>query len=183
MSQSAQVYSIDLLQRLHTALARFAVDAQTALASGTAEVRRVFDDLEDRLKYWQQQVNKRSEERNVARAALSHARALSEGRNTGCVEQEIALRKAEQRLRDAEEKVLTVRRWQRQLPEIVKEYDGPARGLSGYVEADLQQALVLLMNKITTLDAYVAIATADEPRPATPAAPTPAPAPEAPESP
>jgi hypothetical protein len=181
MSQSAQVYSIDLLQRLHTVLARCGVDGQTALASGEAEIRRTFDELEDRLKYWQQQVNKRHEERNQARASLSHARALSEGRNTGCVEQEIALRKAEQRLREAEEKVITVRRWQRQLPEMVKDYEGPARGLSGYLEADLQQALVLLMNKITTLEAYVAIASSDEPRPATPAAP--APAPEAPESP
>ena len=155
MTQSAQVHSIDLLKRLHAALARFGLDAQTALGAGAAEIRRVHETLVDRLKYWQQQVNKRQEEVNQARAALSHARALSEGRNTGCVEQELALRKAQDRLREAEGKVITTRRWQRDLPELAKEFEGPARALSGFLESDLRQALVLLEGKIAALEAYL----------------------------
>jgi hypothetical protein len=155
MTQSAQVYSIDLLKRLHAALARYGLDAQTALGTGASEVRRVHDTLHDRLKYWQQQVFKRQEEVVQARAALSHARALSEGRNTGCVEQELALRKAQERLREAEGKVVTTKRWQRELPELTKELEGPARVLSGFLEADLRQALVLLEGKIAALEAYV----------------------------
>jgi hypothetical protein len=161
MSESAQVYSIDLLKRLHAALARFGIDAATGLAEGHGEIRRAHDFLADRLKYWQVQVNRRQEEVNQARANLAHARALSEGRNTGCVEQELALRKAQERLREAEEKVVAVRRWQRELPERVKEFEGPAHGLSGFLEADLRQALVLLENKIAALEAYVAITTAE----------------------
>jgi hypothetical protein len=161
MSESAQVHSIDLIKRLHAALARFAVDAGGALAEGAGEVRRAHDMLAERLKFWQVQVHKRQELVNQARANLSHARAMSEGRNTGCVEQELDLKKALERLHEAEAKVVTVRRWQRDLPELVKEFEGPARSLSGFLEADLRQALVLLENKVAALEAYVAISTGD----------------------
>jgi hypothetical protein len=169
MSPSAQVHSIDLLQRLHAALARFGVDAQTALGAASAEVRRVHDTLADRLKYWQQQVNKRQEELGQARAALSHARALHRGESIGCVEQELALRKAQERLREAEGKVAVTRRWQRELPELIKDFEGPARGLSGFIEADLRQALALLESKIAALEAYLAAAEHQAPAAAPPA--------------
>jgi hypothetical protein len=171
MSPSAQVYSVDLLRRLHAALARFGIDAQSALDSGAAEVRRAHAALDERLDYWRHQVNKRQEDVNRARADLSHARALAESRHTGCVEQELALRKALDRLREAEEKVVTVRRWQRDLPTIVKDLEGPARALSGFLDADLRQAVVLLENKIAALEAYIAIASPDEPASTAPVEP------------
>ena len=155
MSQSAEVHSLELLRRLRAALARFGEGGQTALAQADLEIRRVLGALEERLKYWQQQVNRRQEEVNQARAALSHARALREGSSVGCVEQELALRKAQERLREAEAKVVTVRRWQRELPNHIKDLEGPARALAGYLEADLRQSAVLLDNKIATLEAYV----------------------------
>jgi hypothetical protein len=157
MSESAQVHSIELLKRLHGVLARFGVDAQAALDSGAGEVRRAGAALAERLKYWQQQSHKRQEELNQARAALSHARALRKGQSIGCVEQELAVRKAQERLREAEGKILAVRRWQRELPELVKEFEGPARALSGYLEADLRQTLVLLEAKVAALQAYLAV--------------------------
>ena len=160
MTPSAQVYSIDLLRRLHAALARFGVDAQTALGAASAELRHVHDTLADRLKYWQQQVNKRQEAVGQARAALSPARALQRGESVGCVEQELVLRKAQERLREAEDKVAVTRRWQRELPELTKDFEGPARGLSGFIEADLRQALVLLESKIAALEAYLAVGAA-----------------------
>ena len=98
-------------------------------------------------------------------------------RNVGCVEQELALRKAQEMLREAEGKVVTVKRWQRDLPQIVKDYEGPARVLSGFLEADMRQALVQLENKIASLEAYMAILPSSmEPATTTsaPAAPAPA---------
>src|SRR5947207_14355942 len=110
MSQSAAVHSIDLLKRFHAVLARFGVDAQTALGAANLELLRTHNALEERLTHWQRQVIKRQEEMAQARAALSHARAMHEGQRVGCVEQELALRKAQERLREAEAKVATVRR-------------------------------------------------------------------------
>jgi hypothetical protein len=156
MSQSAEVHSLDLLRRLREALVRFGAAGQAALGQAEMEIRHVHNTLEERLKHWQQQVIRRQEAVNQARAALSHARALHEGQSVGCVEQELAWRKAQERLREAEEKVVTVRRWQRELPNFIKELEGPARALSGFLEADLRQAVVLLENKIAALEAYAA---------------------------
>src|SRR5262245_49285007 len=148
MSPSAQVQSLELLKRLHAVLARFGVDAEAALGQAAMDILHVHNTLADRLKYWQQQVYKRQEDVNRARSDLTFARALHDGKTIGCVEQELALRKAQERLREAEGKVATVRRWQQALPEQIKDYEGPARTLTGFLEADLRQALVLLQNKI-----------------------------------
>lgn len=171
MSQSAQVHSIDLLKRLHAALARFGVTAQESVAMADLEIRRVHDTLSDRARYWRQQVDRRHEEVARARAALSHARAASRGEGHGCVEQELDLKKAQQRLRDAEEKVAAVRHWQRELPELTKDYEGRARRLSGFLESDLRLALVLLENKVNALEAYASVAPSSHAAPAPPKAP------------
>jgi hypothetical protein len=155
MSQSAQVHSLDLLRRLHDVLARFGVTAQESLCMAESEIRHVHDALTDWLRYWRQQTEKRHEDVARARAALSHARAANKGQHAGCEEEELTLRKAQERLRQAEEKVVTVRRWQRELPDHVKDYEGRARGLSGFLDGDLRRALVLLQNKVATLEAYL----------------------------
>jgi hypothetical protein len=155
MNPSAKVHSIDLLKRLQAALARFGVDAQTALGVGDGEIRRVHAALEERGKFWSQQVNRRQEEVAQARSALAHARAMHEGKKVGCVEQELALRKAQERLREAEGKVVAVRRWKRDLPEVLKDYEAAARALSGFIETDLRQAVALLEAKVAALEAYL----------------------------
>ena len=153
MGPSARVGSIEKLQALHAALARFGVEAQAALDAGRSEIRRALDGLHDALKHWQVEVQRRQEDVNRARADLSHARALhkDEGGRTGTVEQEIALRKARQRLQEAEEKLERTRRWLRVLPDALAELETPSRQLAGMLEADLRQALALLDGKIAAL--------------------------------
>ena len=157
MSNSAHVESLELLGRLKVALTRFGHDAQGALAAAETELRRVDNALEERLKFWQSQVIKRQEDLNRARSDLSFARALHDGKSTGCVEQELAVKKCTDRLKEAETKVAITRRWIRELPNQIKDYEGPARGLAGFVEADLRQAVALLEGRIAALEAYVSM--------------------------
>ena len=166
MSQSARVNSLDALKALHAALARFGPEAQEALGAAEIEIRRVFDYLHDQLKHWQRQVEKRQEDVNRARADLAHARAIRQGERSGYVEQEIALRKAQSRLREAEEKVMTVKRWLLHLPQAINEYEGPARRLAGLLDADLKQGLAILENKIGILETYMAAQVAETAPPA-----------------
>src|SRR5579871_200259 len=161
MSQSARVNSLDALKALHAALVDYRPDAQEALGAAEIEIRRVFDYLRDQQKYWLRQVDKRREDVNRARSDLAHARALRQGERSGFVEQEIALRKAQARLREAEEKVVTVKRWILHLPQAVNEYEGPARRLAGLLDADLKQGLAILENKIGILEAYMAVQVAE----------------------
>ena len=168
MSESARVHSLDALKALHAALARYGPEALEALGAAEMEIRRAFDYLSDQLKHWQRQVEKRHEDLNRARADLSHARALRKGEHSGYVEQEIAVRKAQTRMREAEEKVVVVKRWLVHLPQAVNEYEGPARRLAGMLDSDLKQGLAILTNKIDILEAYMAVSTAEPPAPAPP---------------
>ncbi|HTU21755.1 MAG TPA: hypothetical protein VMG10_27200 [Gemmataceae bacterium] len=163
MSQSARVSSLDAIKALHAALVRYGPEAQEALGAAEIEIRRVFDFLHDQLKHWQRQVEKRQEDVNRARADLTHARAIRQGERSGYVEQEIALRKAQNRLREAEEKVVVTRRWLVHLPQAVHEYEGPSRRLGGMLDADFKQGLAVLENKIAILEAYMAVQVAEPP--------------------
>lgn len=163
MSQSAKVSSLDALKALHAALARYGPDAQEALGAAEMEIRRVFDFLHTQLKYWQRQVERRQEDVNRARADLAYARAIRQGERSGYVEQEIALRKAQARLREAEEKVVVTKRWLLHLPQAINEYEGPARRLAGLLDSDYKQGLAVLADKIAILEAYTAVQAAPPP--------------------
>ena len=163
MSQSARVNSLDALKALHAALVDYRPEALEALGAAEMEIRRVFDFLHDQHKHWLRQVDKRREDVNRARADLAHARALRQGERSGYVEQEIALNKAQIRLREAEEKVVTVKRWLLRLPQDINEYEGPARRLAGMLDADLKQGLAVLENKIVVIEAYMAVQAPEPP--------------------
>ena len=153
MSPSARVNSLDALKALHAALARYGPEALEALGAAEMEIRRVLDYLHQQLKHWQRQVERRHEEVYRARADLAHARAIRQGERSGYVEQELALRKAQDRLREAEEKVAVVKRWLVHLPQAVNEYEGPARRLAGLLDADLKQASLDLRREALALTA------------------------------
>jgi chromosome segregation ATPase len=165
MTQSARVHSLDALKALAAALARYGPEAREALGAAEMEIRRVVDSLHDQLKHWQRQVEKRQEDVNRARSDLAHARALRQGERSGYVEQEIALNKARLRLREAEDKVVVVKRWLLHLPQAIHEYEGPARRLAGMLDADLKQGVAILQDKIALLEAYAAVPVAEPPPP------------------
>jgi hypothetical protein len=176
MSQTARVFSFDALETLHAALARFGVQGQEALAAAETEIRRCVEGVRERLNHWQREIHRRQEDVNRARSDLAHRRAMNEGRRTGAVDQEIALKKAQDRLREAEEKVQACRRWLVQLPEVVREYEGYSRLLAGMLDANLKQALILLRGKVDVLKAYAGlqVPTADQSRESIPAPAAPA---------
>jgi len=158
MRQSARVESVEVLDTFRTALAKFAVAARGAVGSAASEIQRTLDWLEDQLKHWQAQVFRRQEEVGRARSELMQRRwSHNKGVGRGATEQEMALAEAQRRLREAEAKVAAIRRWQRLLPEAIKEYEGPARQLAGMLDADLRHSLAILDTKIAALEAYAAL--------------------------
>jgi hypothetical protein len=171
MSQAARVSSIDAVKAFKEALCTFSENAQRALCAADMEIRRTMDWLQARLQYWQRQVRECQEEVTRAKTALIQRRwGHSEGRGPGTTEQEIALRKAQQRLKEAEAKVETVRRWQLQLPQAVHEYEGPSRQLAGWLDADLRTVIAILDQRIAALEAYVALTPSSPAEPGAPEA-------------
>jgi hypothetical protein len=156
MGPSARVTSIEALKDFRASLCRFGHDAKEAISATELEIRRVFDWLEAKLQYWQKEVRIRQEEVVRAKAELIQRQyGQRDGRGPGTTDQEIALQRALQRLREAEVKVEKTRQWQHLLPRAVAEYEGPARQLLGMLDADLVRVVALLDQKIDALDAYL----------------------------
>lgn len=155
MTPGANLHDVEALQSLHAALARFGVQAQGALDTAAGELRRAYDFLDRKDAYWKQEVVRRQEDFNRAKADLSRQRWLHDGERVGSSEAEIAVHRARERLREAEDKVQAVRRWRRLLPEAAGEYEGKARRLAGTLEADLRVGLALLESRAAALAAYL----------------------------
>jgi hypothetical protein len=154
MNPSAHITDFEAVHRLHDSLAEFGADAQEALATAHSEIRRALDGVRERLAHWQRESTRCSEDVGRAKSELALRRTLVENRRTGAVEQEIALARAQQRLREAEAKIVVCRRWLVQLPEAIQEFERTARQLGGLVDADLRVSLAILQDKMAALRAY-----------------------------
>jgi len=166
MSTAARVLSIDALVELRDALHRFAEKAGRALEGANNEVRRSLDALEQRQQFWQQEIRRREEEVTRAKSELTTRRWAG---GPGTTDQEVALARARRRLQEAEEKLRAARRWLRQLPLDVSDFEGRAGALVNFLEHDLKRAVVLLQSKIDALEAYTRTVAAAAPTAATPA--------------
>jgi chromosome segregation ATPase len=157
MRQSARVLSTDALREFQTALAKFSAKARDALRSALNDIYHTLDWLEVQLKSWTREAEKRHEDVLRCRSELSLARSAPEGWRSAVTEKEIDLRKAQFRLREAEDKVAAVKRWRRTLPQALNEYELPMRRLGGFLDGDIQHALAVLDAKIEALNAYMAL--------------------------
>jgi hypothetical protein len=159
MIQAANVLAIEVLTELKEALCLFKHDGQDALGSVEMELRRAFDWLDGQLSYWKKEVRQRQEEVIQAKNDLARRKMESiAGRQPDCTEQQKALARAQQRLREAEDKVVACRRWQPALQRAVDEHIGPVRRLTAMLDGDWPRALALLDHKIAALDAYTSLA-------------------------
>ena len=158
MAQSAKVTSIQALEDFREALCAFAIDVQDALGAADMQIRRAIQWLNEQGKYWTRQIRERQEELTRAKIELQQRKFENrDGRGRGTSEPEKNLRKAEARLKEAEQKAANCKRWQPQLQHAVMEYYGPARQLSGALEGDLKNAVALLDQKLEALEAYLAL--------------------------
>jgi predicted nucleic acid-binding Zn-ribbon protein len=163
MRQSARVLSTDALRDFHNSLAKFSAKGREALRVALMDVRHTLDWLETQLKTWSHEVDKRSEEVNRCRAELAVVRSAPENWRSAVTDREIDLRRAQARLREAEEKVTAVKRWRRMLPQELNQYELPMRRLGGFLDGDARYALALLDAKIQALEEYIALAAPEAP--------------------
>jgi hypothetical protein len=160
MADSARVQSVEAIRSFRAALVEFGEEVQQALGAVDMQIRRALDWLQhDRLMYWQREIKRGHQAIMQARSDL-HRKNLS--RATGnvpdvSVEKE-ALRLAQHRLREAEQKVERVRKWVPAFQHAVAEYQGQARPLGDMMSGDLARSLALLDRMLSALDAYLTTA-------------------------
>ena len=159
MNGSAGVHSVAALEELKNVVTKFQTDAKEALAVTEMAVHRSLDWFQhDLLKQWQSEHRKREEAVTNARADLERCRMQSFGdRTPDCTDQKVALKKAQLRLEEAEQKIKAVKKWSRILEEEVGEYRGPAQELGNVVAGELPKAVAELNRMLLALEAYMSV--------------------------
>src|SRR4051812_16248176 len=138
MADAADVRSIDAVRDWYATLTGYGEQLNEAAAGVQMEIRRGFEWLHDQLALWQKAVRECEQDVVQAKAELS-ARKFPDfsGRMPDTTVQEKNLRTARARLEHAEEQVVRVRGWIARLPKMIEEvYDGPARRMVNFLEAD-----------------------------------------------
>ena len=163
MNESARVRFVGTLEELRGALTVFADKSALALECMDAELRRTQEWLERQLAHWQAEIRQCEEAAFLAKQELARKRMMKfDDQPVDTWEQEQALRRAKRRLEVAEDKQEVTRNWLRQWASELLEYEGPARLLKSYLEADVVRACALLMRKLETLEAYLAVSPPSE---------------------
>lgn len=156
MSGSANVRSVEVIQRLREAICAYGSEGRDALSSVDMQVRRAFDWLAHQTKSWQVEIRKRQEAVQKAKLELEQRKFENrDGKGRGDTEQRINLRKAQERLKEAELKFANCKRWLPELQHAAMEYQGFSRSLATALETDLKHAVALLDQKLDALNAYL----------------------------
>lgn len=172
MYLSADVRSIAAVEDLRTALARYGSAVNDAMAELELEIRRSLDWVEhDSLQAWKLEHERRSRKVERATAELASARiAAYDERAPAITDHRVALRRAKERLEEAEEKIKTVRRWTRKVHEEVDDFRGPQQQFAELAATTIPAGLAELERMIAALQAYVDTPVADRPVEAQPPA-------------
>ena len=159
MNGSAGVHSVAALEELKNVIAKFQTEGKEALAVTEMAVNRSLEWFQnDLLKQWQSEYRKREEAVTNARADLERCRMQSFGdRTPDCTDQKVALKKAQLRLEEAEQKIKAVKKWSRILEEEVGEYRGPAQELGNVIAGELPKAIADLNRMLLALEAYMSV--------------------------
>jgi len=157
LSSQADVRSIEALKDFRAALAIYAEETLGALAAVGMEAKRTVQWVgQDRRGYWVDQVKRARERVASARAEVSRRRmAATAGSGSSFSEQKEILRAAEARLREAESKVVLVRKWEPILAQAVLEFHASTRRIGDLAGGDVPRAMAALGRMIDALEAYL----------------------------
>jgi len=153
MPQKAHVTSLDALEAFRSNLIVYLSQARPALDEASAEVvrTRLWLENEQRL-HWDNQIRRRNKELEQAQQALFSARLGALGKETA-VEQ-FAVHRAKQALGEAEQKLRTLKKWEREFDSRVQPLVKQVEKLHTVLSNDMVKAIAYLRQAISTLAAY-----------------------------
>jgi hypothetical protein len=106
--------------------------------------------------YWARQLHERQEELAQAQADLHQLKLRrAQGTRVDDIEQKKAVERAKARIEEAEEKLVTVRRWGRIVQQAISEYQTHARRLADLVEGNPPRSVVAIDRVIASLESYL----------------------------
>lgn len=158
MAEGARVESIEALGRFRIAMIKFAETLDVALADAEGELTRTGVWLEtEQLAYWQTQLRHRHEAVEKAREAVRMKKLFkdSSGRTPSAVEEEKALKVAQRRLEEAEQKLAATRKYIKVLQREFQLYKGGVQKLSTTLADAIPTGVATLGGFVDQLQRYV----------------------------
>ncbi len=153
MAERAHITSVEALEGLRTALIQYRERASVNLHEISDEVRRTRNWVgQDRLTHWAGEIRRRTRALNDAQQRLFSAE-LSAMRETS-TEEERAVKRGRERLREAEGKLAASRKWDQGFDSVVGPAAKAVEQLRGLVDEDLPKAIHALGEMIRALEAY-----------------------------
>jgi len=172
MTLQAKVTSLESLESFRASLIVYLSKARPVLEEIGEEVRRTRVWLQsDRQSYWQNAVRLRTQELEEARQQLFSAK-LSSSLQVPTTAQQWAVNRAQNALREAEDKLRHLRKWSREFENLTDPLTKQLEQLHFFLATDLPRAVTYLAQVINTLEAYADLAPS---LPASGSAPPPAP--------
>ena len=156
MSGSAHITSTDAVREFRVALQEYEAEIRDAIDQLTLELRRSLDWVEhDRARYWPAEVRRASDRVIQAQQDLERCEmAIRAEDRRSCYEQRMALQKAKQRLRMAEQKVRAVRRSRVSVQQEADSLHGRLLKLTDFLDTEFPRGLAALQRMAAALDKY-----------------------------
>lgn len=160
MAEGARVESIESLGRFRIAMVKFAEAVDVALADAEGELSRTVVWLEtEQLAYWQNQLRHRHEAVEKAKEAVRMKKLFkdSSGRTPSAVEEEKALKVAQQRFEEAVQKLQATQKYIKVLQREFQLYKGGVQRLSTTLADAIPTGIQVLGGFVDQLQRYVGL--------------------------
>src|ERR1017187_1221128 len=157
MPAQAQVTSVEAIASFRADLVVYLAQMKPVLDEVAGEVLHTRSWLEgDRRRNWQQELRARSRRLEDARQELFNASISQMGDAKSF--QQMAVQKAQRAVREAEEKLLIIKKWDRELDNRSAPLVKQMEQLHGFLTVEMARAVAYLDQALATLAAYQSVA-------------------------
>ena len=161
MPGQAQVTSVEAIESFRAELVVYLAQMKPALDEVTSEVLHTRSWLaDDRRRHWQQEMRARTRRLEDAKQELFNASISRMGETTSF--HQMAVQRAQRDVRAAEDKLVVIKKWERELDNRSAPLVKQMEQLHGFLTVEMARAVAYLDQALKALDAYQNVA----PRPA-----------------
>jgi len=157
MAERAQVTSVEAIESFRASLIVFLSKVRLTLEEVSDEVMRLQFWLQnDQRRHWENELRQRGlkleeAKREMFNTALSHLQQAT-------ALQHMAVQRAQRAVRDAEEKLDTIKKWERGLEDRTAPMVKQIEEFHGFIIQEMGKALTQLVQIVKSLDAYAQVA-------------------------
>ena len=163
MHDHANVQSIEVIREFRGKLIDFIELGQRAMDEAEFDIQRTLSWLQhQQLMHWKHEVKRRGRAVEQCKSELFRAQVSAQQSGGSAQEEAKALRRAEERVAEAEHKVETVKKWARVLDREMTLYKGQCGQLHAALAGEIPKAAGLLDAMADNLDAYVRLTPPDQ---------------------